>query len=210
VELRGIRLGIVDEPLFEINDPAIAAAYDATLERLARAGAELIRFSLPDGEWVTSTLIAVDLPEAASLHSERVRDRGHQMDADLASLIRSSHLVPGSLVARGHAMRARIQAAVRGRFEEHRLDALVAPSNPVPPVPNDDVGRLHRRADGTLERDGWALGRVVFLANVTGQPALTLPVTDGLPPVGLQLIGRPYGDARVLDIGAAVERMLSA
>ena len=170
----------------------------------------MIRFSLPEGEWVTSTLIAVDLPDAASLHTERVRDRGHEMDPDLASLIRASHLVPGSLVARGHAMRARIQAAVRARFEEHRLDALVAPSNPVPPVPNDDVGRQHRRADGTLERDGWALGRVVFLANVTGQPALTLPITDGLPPVGLQLIGRPYGDARVLDIGAAVERMLRA
>ena len=64
--------------------------------------------------------------------------------------------------------------------------------------------RQHRRADGTLEADGWALGRVVFLANVTGQPALTLPINDGMPAVGLQLIGRPYGDARVLDIAAAV------
>jgi aspartyl-tRNA(Asn)/glutamyl-tRNA(Gln) amidotransferase subunit A len=208
--LRGVRLGIVDEPLFEINDPAIAAAYSATLDRIAGAGAALIRFRMPEAAWVSSTLIAVDLPDAASLHTKRVRDRGHQMDTDLASLIRASHLVPGALVARGQAMRLRIQAAVRARFEEHRLDALIAPSNPVPPVPNDDVGHQHRRADGTLERDGWALGRVVFLANVTGQPALTLPVAAGLPPVGIQLIGRPYGDARVLDIGAAVERMLRA
>jgi aspartyl-tRNA(Asn)/glutamyl-tRNA(Gln) amidotransferase subunit A len=208
--LRGVRLGIVDESLFEVNDQAIAAAYERALGRLEAAGVQFVRFRLPEAEWVTSTLIAVDLPDAASLHSERVRDRGHEMDVDLASLIRASHVVPGALVARGHAMRRRIQAAVRERFEEHGLDALIAPSNPVPPVPNDDVGRQHRRADGTLERDGWALGRVVFLANVTGQPALTLPARTGLPPAGLQLIGRPYGDARVLDIGAAIERMLRA
>jgi Asp-tRNA(Asn)/Glu-tRNA(Gln) amidotransferase A subunit family amidase len=45
---------------------------------------------------------------------------------------------------------------------------------------------------------------------VTGQPSLTLPMSVAAPPAGLQLIGRPYGDADLLSIGTAVERMLSA
>lgn len=45
-------------------------------------------------------------------------------------------------------------------------------------------------------------------ANVTGLPAITLPISqtqDGLP-MGVQLIGRPGGEATLLAIGAQLER----
>ena len=210
VDLRRIRLGVLDEPLFEVNDARIQQLYDATLEELAGAGAELVQLRLPEAAWVSSTLIAIDLPDAAAVHTERLRARTAWYATDLAGFMRVCHLVPAALVGRGHAMRRRIQAGVRALFRDHRLDALVAPTNPVPPPPNDELGRAHRRADGELERDGWALGRAVWLANVTGQPSLTLPISVAAPPAGLQLIGRPYGDADLLSIGSAVERMLSA
>ena len=47
-----------------------------------------------------------------------------------------------------------------------------------------------------------------FPANMTGQPAVSLPAgwtDDGLP-VGLQLIGRRYEDATLLRASAAYER----
>jgi amidase len=47
-------------------------------------------------------------------------------------------------------------------------------------------------------------------ANVTGLPAITLPVhvtPDGLP-MGVQLVGRPGGEATLLAIGAQLERRL--
>jgi amidase len=47
-------------------------------------------------------------------------------------------------------------------------------------------------------------------ANVTGLPAITLPVyqtEDGLP-MGVQLIGRPGGEHVLLAIGAQLERRL--
>jgi len=47
-------------------------------------------------------------------------------------------------------------------------------------------------------------------ANVTGLPAITLPVaqTDARLPMGVQLIGRPGGEATLLAIGAQLERRL--
>jgi amidase len=47
-------------------------------------------------------------------------------------------------------------------------------------------------------------------ANVTGLPALTLPVasTDEGIPMGVQLIGRPGGEATLLSLGAQLERRL--
>jgi aspartyl-tRNA(Asn)/glutamyl-tRNA(Gln) amidotransferase subunit A len=48
------------------------------------------------------------------------------------------------------------------------------------------------------------------LANLTGQPAASLPagVTQDGRPVGLQIVGRHLGDARVLTACAAYESVL--
>jgi amidase len=47
-------------------------------------------------------------------------------------------------------------------------------------------------------------------ANVTGLPAITLPVyqTEGGIPMGVQLVGRPGGEATLLSIGAQLERRI--
>jgi amidase len=47
-------------------------------------------------------------------------------------------------------------------------------------------------------------------ANVTGLPAITLPVyltADGLP-MGVQLVGRPGGEAVLFALGAQLERRI--
>jgi amidase len=47
-------------------------------------------------------------------------------------------------------------------------------------------------------------------ANVTGLPAITLPIyqTDGGIPMGVQLVGKPGGEATLLSIGAQLERRI--
>jgi amidase len=47
-------------------------------------------------------------------------------------------------------------------------------------------------------------------ANVTGLPAITLPVaaTDEGLPMGIQLLGRPGGESTLLSIGAQLERRI--
>jgi amidase len=47
-------------------------------------------------------------------------------------------------------------------------------------------------------------------ANVTGQPAISLPVhwTDDGVPVGAQLVGRPWDEATILQLAGAVEQAL--
>jgi len=50
-----------------------------------------------------------------------------------------------------------------------------------------------------------AMLRLTQLFNITGHPAITLPVqTDGLP-VGLQLVGRRGATADLLAVAEAVE-----
>jgi amidase len=85
-------------------------------------------------------------------------------------------------------------------------DAVLTPTLASPPVP---VGAL--RDDGDPAADfaaQKAFTPFTALANVTGQPAITLPLhttPDGLP-VGVMLAGRPGGEAPLLALAGALER----
>jgi len=53
--------------------------------------------------------------------------------------------------------------------------------------------------------------RFSFLATTTALPALAMPIgfTESGMPVGIQLIGPPRGEAVVLQVGLAIERVLN-
>ena len=64
--------------------------------------------------------------------------------------------------------------------------------------------------DGTPHPYFFAGTSYNFLANLTGQPSVVLPFgfsREGLP-IGLQLTGRRWGDARLLCVAKAVEKLL--
>ena len=88
------------------------------------------------------------------------------------------------------------------------VDVVVTPTLAQPPVP---VGWTFEETDGDPHA---AFGRQILftpftpLANVTGQPALSLPLhrtADGLP-IGVQLIGSPFAEATLFRLAAQLER----
>jgi aspartyl-tRNA(Asn)/glutamyl-tRNA(Gln) amidotransferase subunit A len=69
--------------------------------------------------------------------------------------------------------------------------------NAAPPISGPDALELAR----------W-LTRYTAPFNLTGLPALSLPcgfTSDGLP-IGLQMVARPWGEARLLQAGYAFEQ----
>ena len=88
-----------------------------------------------------------------------------------------------------------------------RFDAVLTPALALTPRP---LG-WYDRADG--ERNfAQQVQYTPFtsMVNVAGLPAIVLPVmqTAGGLPMGVQLIGRPGGEATLLSIGAQLERRL--
>ena len=87
-----------------------------------------------------------------------------------------------------------------------RYDVLLAPTTQVLPFPVEleyptEIGGVPQ--DNYLE---WM--RSCTLISATGCPALSVPggfTADGLP-VGLQIIGAPRADRRVLEVGHAFEQ----
>jgi aspartyl-tRNA(Asn)/glutamyl-tRNA(Gln) amidotransferase subunit A len=84
-------------------------------------------------------------------------------------------------------------------------DALILPTLPiVAPI----SGQANISVDGTEVPVRAAMLKQTQLFNMTGHPAITLPMSTGGLPVGLQLVGPSDCTTRLLDIAAACEKAL--
>ncbi len=104
-------------------------------------------------------------------------------------------------LAEMHEIRDRYRDAFSGLLAQHNLDALVFPTFRFRPVLN---GAMGDRPDSTQP----PIGSNNYFASLTGFPALNVPMgycEPGLP-VGLQLLGAPGSEARLLQAAHGYER----
>ncbi|KAK3015115.1 hypothetical protein RJ639_006795 [Escallonia herrerae] len=87
-----------------------------------------------------------------------------------------------------------------------KVDVIVTPTTGMtaPVIPPDALksGETDMQVTGNLMR-------FIIAANLLGLPAISVPVgydKQGLP-IGLQLIGRPWGEASILRVAAAIEEL---
>jgi aspartyl-tRNA(Asn)/glutamyl-tRNA(Gln) amidotransferase subunit A len=97
------------------------------------------------------------------------------------------------------------------RREMHRvwrsIDVIVTPTTPITAPPRD-VSTVEIK--GETENVRLASTRLVRGWNYLGEPALSLPCgndSENLP-IGMQMIGAPMADARLLQLAKTVERHL--
>lgn len=122
---------------------------------------------------------------------------------DLASEIERGFAVSGDDLARAERLRQQVYARVQPLLS--RYDVLACPVSPVPPFPVEIPWVTE--IDGMTQHTYLDWMRCSYFVTVTTLPAVSVPcgfTDDGLP-VGLQLVGRPRGDLRLLEIARAFE-----
>lgn len=100
-----------------------------------------------------------------------------------------------------------LQALARGIVTASAAyDAVLTPALAQRPVPIGTLNGVTDDPQGTFRRSG-QFTPFTAIANVTGQPAIALPLfhgEDGLP-VAIHLIGRPAAEGTLLALGAQLE-----
>ncbi|MDF3292994.1 amidase [Streptomyces silvisoli] len=203
-DLAGLRVGVPRNYYFDHVDPEVEAAVRRAIGRLEELGAQLVGVDIPMTRYVQATQWGLMVPEATAYHEGTLRSAPELYQEDVRILLEAGELLPA-----GDYLRARrAQALMReewGRLLE-RVDVIAAPTVPMTAVA---VGQeTVTWPDGTLEAVSDAYVRLSAPANITGVPALTLPVGHDAAclPIGMQLLGRPLGEHTLLRVGHAYEQ----
>lgn len=191
---------------FAVDEP-VHAALQALVDGL-RADGWQIADAAPT--WPVGTreypLIKLQHAGLAALHGAALDADPTQIDPDLAAQIRTGRSVSGVEIAAVLLLREQLHAAFSRFFTDDGFDLLLTPTTPVTSWPVDRLGPLLIGGQPAGPR-----GHAVFtpLVNYAQAPACTVPagLVDSLP-VGLQVIGPRYADARVLQFAAVVEQRI--
>ncbi|MFI7634649.1 amidase [Nonomuraea sp. NPDC049400] len=112
--------------------------------------------------------------------------------------------VTGADLARAEQARSRLYQRMAAFFDTY--DVLIAPVSQVPPFPVEQP--YVEEVNGEKMPDYLAWMRSAYWISVLHAPAASVPAgftSDGLP-VGVQIVGRPFEDARVLRVARAFEQ----
>ncbi|MFI8449170.1 amidase [Streptomyces erythrochromogenes] len=207
-DLTGLRVGVPGNYYFDHVDPDVEAAVRLAIARLEELGARLVDVEIPMTRHIRATHWGLMVPEASAYHERTLRAVPDLYSADVRVLLEAGELMTAGDYLR--AQRARTLVRQAWRDMAAAVDVIAAPTVPMTAVAAGQTSVTW--GDGTVESVSDAYVRLSAPANVTGVPALTVPVgldPRGLP-IGMQLMGRPFDDATVLRAGHAYERTTAA
>jgi aspartyl-tRNA(Asn)/glutamyl-tRNA(Gln) amidotransferase subunit A len=206
-DLRGLRVGVPRNHYFDRVVPEVEESVRGAIERLAELGAELVDVEIPMARHIQAVQWGLMVPEATAYHESALRATPDLYAADVRVLLEA-----GALTSAGDYLRAQRARTMMRDAWARMLDGVDVLAAPTVPMTAAETGReTVEWADGTTESVSDAYVRLCAPANITGVPALTLPVGHdraGLP-IGMQLMGRPFHDATVLRVGRVYEESVA-
>ncbi len=193
--LGGLRLGVPRRYFFEDLHPDVSAKVEAALGVLENLGARLEEVTIPHVAEAVIAHYVIAFAEAASVFEKELTARPRDFGPTAFHRISQGRFFTAAEYLR--AMRVR-EVAIRETQEAFsRVDALVSATTPYPAYRRDEF--VDKQVD---------VGRLTRLANLTGQPSISVPCgyTREHMPVGLQITGRAWDEPTVLRIAHAYEQ----
>jgi len=203
VDLRGLRVGLLGGYFAAPVEEQVAAAFDRACERLRAAGVSITTVVFDLAPRITEAYVNVVLPEGAAWHAPWLDSRRDDYSPTV-----HGRFMSGREIAAVAYLKAREECELMRHAVDALLssvDALVLPTLPiVAPI----SGQANVTISGVEMPVRSAMLKHTQLFNMTGHPAITLPIEATGLPVGLQLVGPSNATSRLLDMAAACETAL--
>jgi aspartyl-tRNA(Asn)/glutamyl-tRNA(Gln) amidotransferase subunit A len=204
--VRGLRIGVVRGRFFErlgAGEQAtadVSSAVRAAIEVLAGEGARVEDVALPRTDELRSTQLVIIGTEAAAYHRERMSKDRAGYGTDVAQRLDLGATRTGTEYAASRRTRDELRRAYADALGS--WDAIVLPTTPMTAPLREGQDAVAAAATLTAYTSPF---------NLVGLPAISIPCgfdTLGLP-IGLQLVARPWAEARLLRVARAYERATS-
>ena len=200
-DLKGLRVGVPRNFYYHrVHDEVAVAVRNAVFD-LKKNGAAILDVDVPDMEEANTAARIIQFGEATSLYAHC--QNANLFGEDVWALIQQGRLIK----AHEYVNAQRIRTLFRRDFDRlwNHVDVLIAPATPItaPKLSDTTVQFGNETEDVRI-----ASTRLCRAINFLGEPALSIPCgkdTAGLP-IGMQLIGPPFAEARLLQIASSLER----
>lgn len=195
--LAGLRVAIAGDHFARGMQPEVAAGLKTVVDALGVSDTVII----PEAARARAAAYIITAAEGSQLHINRLKSRPMDFDEATRERFLAGAMIPSGWYLQAQRFRRWYQQQVRALFQS--VDVIVAPTTPCVAPPLDQT---------TLEIEGETfplrphMGLYTQPLSFIGLPIVSVPVHQpGALPVGVQLIGAPYQEAKVLRVAAYLE-----
>jgi aspartyl-tRNA(Asn)/glutamyl-tRNA(Gln) amidotransferase subunit A len=221
-KIKGLKLGLPKEYMIGGLDAEVKAAVDAAVEKFEELGAEVVEISLPHTEYAVATYYIIATAEASAnlARFDGIR-YGLRVDgkdtAELYSKTRGAgfgdevkrRIILGTYVLSSgyydaYYLRAqKVRTLIRNDFLKafEKVDAIVTPTSPTAAF------KIGEKSDDPLQM--YLSDIFTISCNLAGICGISIPcgfTKSPKLPIGLQLLGRPFGEETILRIAHTYEQ----
>ena len=221
-DLRGMKLGLPKEYFVGGLDPEVKQSVETAVKKLQELGAEIVEISLPHTEYAIASYYIIATAEASAnlarfdgvRYCARVdgadpiemygRTRGAGFGPEVKRRIILGTYVLSSGYYDAYYLRAqKVRTLIRRDFLKafETVDAILTPTAPAPAC------RIGEVADDPLHM--YLMDIYTISCNLAGIPGVSVPcgfTASPKLPIGLQILGRPLGEAAMLKVAHAYEQ----
>ncbi|HZV34979.1 MAG TPA: Asp-tRNA(Asn)/Glu-tRNA(Gln) amidotransferase subunit GatA, partial [Verrucomicrobiae bacterium] len=221
-EIKGLKLGLPKEYMIGGLAPEVNAAVQAAVKHLQSLGAEIVEISLPHTDYAVATYYIIATAEASAnlarfdgiRYGARVEGndpislygntRGAGFGAEVKRRIILGTYVLSSGYYDAYYLRAqKVRTLIRQDFLKafEKVDAIVTPTSPTPAF------KIGEKSDDPLQM--YLSDIFTISCNLGGICGLSLPcgfTANPKLPIGLQLLGKPFGEETILKLAHAYEQ----
>ncbi len=221
-QIKGLKLGLAREHMIGGLDKDVAAAAQAAVKHYEKLGAEIVEISLPHTDYAVATYYIIATAEASAnlarfdgiRYGMRVdgadpielycKTRGAGFGAEVKRRIILGAYVLSSGYYDAYYLRAqKVRTLIRRDFLNafEKVDAIISPTSPTAAF------KIGEKADDPLQM---YLSDIFTIAcNLAGVCGVSIPcgfTQNPKLPIGLQLVGKPFGEETLLKLAHAYEQ----
>ncbi len=220
--IRGLKIGLPKEYFISGLSKDVSDAVNAAVKKLTELGAEVVEISLPHTEYAAATYYIIAPAEASAnlarfdgiRYGARVagadplelysKTRGQGFGPEVKRRIILGTYVLSSGYYDAFYLRAqKVRTLIRQDFIKafEQVDAIVTPTTPTPAF------KIGEKSDDPIQM--YLSDVFTISCNLAGICGLSLPCgfsANPKLPIGLQLLGKPFGESTILKIAHAYEQ----
>jgi aspartyl-tRNA(Asn)/glutamyl-tRNA(Gln) amidotransferase subunit A len=199
------KIGIPKQFFFDMVEPKVTEIFRAFVDRLNGCGITTVsNVDVQGTDKIFETWRPIRLAEATSIHNEWMVSRPQEYGEDVITMLQKGQEITAvHYINALQKWRQEIKNAFLKAMSEY--DALLVPTTIIPaPFLNQKEINIEGKTIGVHS----CLSMLTTVFDITGLPALNIPagLVDSKLPVGVQLVGRPFDESRMLKIAYTFEQ----